>query len=468
MMPLGWKTGALVVVGGEGVAGSRVMIASDVSFLARLMNERVPQDLGQDSLAGLSPDFQPVARRLLTARPHERQGIWEDFLAGCMRFDAIAEVARRPDVAMSPTPEQSPYPAPSDESARRVKLTCAIDLKPRAIDWLWSGRVPLGMITMFAGDPKLGKSYVTLAMAGALSRGRPLPTSDRPDRPGSTILMSAEDDPTRTIVPRLVAGGADLAKIHILESVILANGSEAPPSLRADIDAITSAAIRLGDCRLIVIDPVSAYLKDVDDNRNVTLRGVLAPLNKLAEQLGAAVVLVSHLTKAGSTNGKHRVLGSIAYVGACRANFLFTADPDDPTGRRVLMLDNGSNIAPPAPPLVYTIENRDTGPRIEWSDEAPATAVGRPLKLIQSAQPHDDEKGIRHRECENWLRAMLADGPRSTVEVFQAAHNAGFSRGQIRRARCRIGAIATREGYSTEGQWSWRFGAPASVSQTPS
>ena len=77
-----------------------------------------------------------------------------------------------------------------------------------------------------------------------------------------------------------------------------------------------------------MIDPVSAYLKGVDDNRNAALRGVLTPLNRLAEQLGAAVVLVSHLTKAASSNGKHRVLGSIAYVGACRANHLFVADPE--------------------------------------------------------------------------------------------------------------------------------------------
>ena len=137
---------------------------------------------------------------------------------------------------------------------------------------------------MFAGDPKLGKSYVTLAMAAALSRGLPLPMGDRPNRPGSTILMSAEDDPARTIVPRLMAAGADLAKVHILESVVLANGSETLPSLRADIDAITAAAARLGDCRLIVIDPVSAYLKGVDDNRNA----VVARRADAAQEAGRA------------------------------------------------------------------------------------------------------------------------------------------------------------------------------------
>jgi putative DNA primase/helicase len=163
--------------------------------------------------------------------------------------------------------------------------------------------------------------------------------SDLPSQPASAILMSAEDDPNRTIVPRLEAAGADLTKVHVLESIVLANGFETLPSLRADADAITAAAVRLGDCRLIVIDPVSSYLKGIDDNRNAALRGVLTPLKTLAERLDAAVVLVSHLTKRGSANGKHRVMGSVAYVGAFRANHLFIADPADPTGRRVLMLD---------------------------------------------------------------------------------------------------------------------------------
>ncbi len=193
-------------------------------------------------------------------------------------------------IERSPLPD---FPAPlaatecwePAESKHGVRMTRALDLEPREIEWLWAGRVPLGMMTMFAGDPKLGKSFVTLAMAAALSRGVPLPSSDQPNRPGSTILMSAEDDPARTIVPRLTAAGADLAKVHILESVVRANGHEALPTLRADVDAIATAATRLGDCRLVVIDPVSAYLTGVDDNRNAALRGVLTPLNRLAERL---------------------------------------------------------------------------------------------------------------------------------------------------------------------------------------
>lgn len=346
------------------------------------------------------------------------------------------------------------------EPRPRVKMTRASDVAIREVDWLWAGRVPLGMITMFAGDPKLGKSFVTLAMAASVSRGLPLPMGDRPSRPESVILMSAEDDPARTIVPRLMAAGADLAKVHVLESVILANGSESLPSLRADIDAITAAASGLGDCRLIVVDPVSAYLMGVDDNRNAALRGVLTPLKTLAERLGAAVVLVGHLTKRGTASGKHRVMGSIAYLGACRANHLFTLDPHDPTGRRVLMLDNGGNVAPPAPTLAYMIDDCDGAPKVAWSDEPVAITVEQALRpaVANGAGENADERF----ECDDWLRGFLGDELKATLEIFRAGAKAGFTRDQVRRAKYRIGAVARREGFDKDARWSWGLPADAS------
>jgi putative DNA primase/helicase len=352
-------------------------------------------------------------------------------------------------------------PESAVEPGRRLKLTCAIDLEPRQVDWFWPGRVPLGAITLFAGDPKLGKSYVTLAMAAALSRGLPLPMGDLPDIPGSTIVMSAEDDPARTIAPRLTVADADLTKVHILESVILANGSETLPSLRADIDAITAAAAGLGDCRLIVIDPVSAYLKGVDDNRNADLREALTPMNRLAERLGAAVVLVSHLTKRASANGKHRVLGSIAYVGACRASHLFVADPDDQTGRRVLMTDNGGNLAQPAPTLAFVIEDRGGIGTVKWSDR-PVAMTARDAIRLEAASSLGGERAGKHLECDAWLCAFLAGGLKPTIDVFKAGSAAGFSKDKIRRAKYRIRAIARREGFGGEGQWSWGLAVPGS------
>jgi hypothetical protein len=256
-------------------------------------------------------------------------------------------------------------------------------------------------------------------------------------------------------VPRLIAAGADRAKVHSLDSVILANGNEALPSLRADIDAITAAANRLGDCRLIVIDPVSAYLKGVDDNRNAVLRGVLTPLKRLAERLGAAVVLVSHLTKGGSANGKYRVLGSIAYVGACRANHLFVSDPHDPTGRRVLMLDNGGNLAAPAPTLAYVIEDQDKGPKLAWLDEPVPITVDEALQpRVKSAEDKDHDEV---RECEMWLKDFLMKGPRPSIEVIKAGSGAGYSRNQLQRAKQHIKAFAQKQGFQDGSQWMWEL-----------
>ena len=199
--------------------------------------------------------------------------------------------------------------------------------------------------------------------------------------------MSAEDDPSRTIIPRLKAAGADLSRVHILESVVLEGGREALPSLRADMAHVAAAADRLGDCRLIVIDPVSAYLGGVDDHRNAEVRGILSPLKAMAERLNAAVVLLSHLSKGGSANPQQRVIGSIAYVGACRANFLFVKDREDPTGRRVLMLDNGGNLGRPAPTLAYNIDDRGEGPRVEWLDDPVPITAEEALAADQAGLP---------------------------------------------------------------------------------
>jgi putative DNA primase/helicase len=336
-----------------------------------------------------------------------------------------------------------------------ARMTRAVDFQAREIDWLWAGRVPLGMMTLFAGDPKLGKSYVTLAMAAALSRGRALPGGEVPIRPASTILMSAEDDPARVIVPRLKAAGADLAKVHMLESIVMASGHEMFPSLRADIDAITAAATKLKDCRLIVIDPVSAYLRGVDENRNAVLRGVLTPLKGLAERLGAAVVLVSHLTKKGSGNGKHRVVGSVAYVGACRANHLFASDPQDPARRRVLMVDNGGNVAPPAPTLAYTIEDRGRGPEVVWHEQAVPVTIEQVLQPPCSPRANDELASVR-RDCDAWLCGVLAAGPILRAEVLTRGRQAGFKVDAIRRAKARIGAISVREGFGPGARYYWQ------------
>jgi hypothetical protein len=380
-----------------------------------------------------------------------RRSAWEGYLCG--RSDAETLVRAIADIdPLGPAPATEADP----DRPLPVVMRAASEIRPMDVEWLWRDRLPLGMLSLFAGDPKLGKSFVTIAVAAAVSRGAALPLDDRHVEPGSVILISAEDDPARTIVPRLKAAGASLSKVHILEGVILEDGTEALPRLRADIERIGAAAASLGDCRLIVIDPVSAYLGGVDDHRNAELRGVLSPLKKLAERLNIAVVLVTHLNKGASVNGKHRVTGSIAYVGACRANFLFARDREDPTGRRVLLLDNGCNLAASVSTLAYRIEDRGDGPAVEWESE-PVPITAEDALRAESEDRRDRSEASERSEAGAWLKEVLAAGPVPAMEIEASGRNVGFSLKTLKRAKQDVGVESSRQGFGKDAVWSWRL-----------
>lgn len=421
---------------------------SDAWLLARLLSDQpVDGEVGR-----MSDGLRPIAEHLAALPIDRREAAWSGWLAG--RSDQNALI-----LAVSDAEPTGPRPAPEADveaaGARPggVVIRRASDIEPLAVEWLWKDRVPLGMLSLFAGDPKCGKSFTTVDLAASVSRGAAPPFGDPPDGPAGVVVLNAEDDPARTIVPRLKAAGADLSRVHIIEAVRLADGTEALPSLRSDVERIGEAAARMGDCRLIVIDPVSAYLGGTDDHRNGELRGVLSPLKALAERLGLAVVLVTHLNKGAGTNGKHRVTGSIAYVGACRANFLFVRDREDPTGRRVLMLDNGCNLSDSVPTLAFRIEDRGNGPAVSWEAEPVDVNVEQALRAESEKRREGDHSEAR--ECDRWLRECLASGPVGTVELLEDGRSAGFSRDQLKRAKERIGARSRRIGFGRDSKCHW-------------
>jgi hypothetical protein len=319
-------------------------------------------------------------------------------------------------------------------------------------------RLPRGAITQLAGDPKLGKSFVSIAIAAAISRGSSRPHDSNAYEPGSVIIMSAEDDPARTIVKRLRAAGADMDKVQILESVILPDGNEALPQLRKDIKRIEDAVVRIGDCRHINIDPISAYLEGVDDHKNASLRGVLSPLKKLVEKHDLSASIVNHLNKGGGTNGKYRVSGSIAYVGACRANFLFVRDREDPTGKRILMLDNGCNLTDEVPTLAYRIGPSESGggPVVQWEANTVPITAEQALQAEQEDNRDQADKSER-KEAGDWLAEMLSEGPVKAKEVEAAAKANLISVATLRRAKQDLGVKSQRDGFGPDSTCYWRL-----------
>ncbi len=354
-----------------------------------------------------------------------------------------------------------PKPVPIHGAPVLVRLS---DVKPEPVAWLWPGRIALGKLTLIAGDPGLGKSFLTLDMAARVSRGWAWPDAPGvPTTPGGVVLLSAEDGVADTIRPRLDAAGADVARIVALEAVRERNqyGHEHPRSfdLSRDLPALEAAIGSVEGCRLVVIDPVTAYLGGVDSHKNAEIRGLLAPLGAIAERHRVAMVAVTHLNKSGGGPAIYRAMGSLAFAAAARAAWAVSKDKDDP--RRRLLLPIKNNIAPDTGGLAYRIEplGVDGCPAVAWEPDAVNVSADDAL-----AGDRDEGGGRTERDdAAEWLADLLVHGPRPARDVERDARDAGYSIATVRRAKAAIGVVSRKPAFG--GPWEWTL--PAQDAQPP-
>lgn len=324
------------------------------------------------------------------------------------------------------------------------------EIMPEPLEWLWPGRIPLGKLTLLIGDPGLGKSLLTLDVASRVSKGTSF-ADGKACSVGDVILLSAEDDAADTIRPRLDTAGADPSRVHLIEmvKVRLQDGSlgEKSFSLETDLDALQSALDRLRNPRLVVIDPVSAYLGGTDSHSNAEVRGLLAPLAALAGRRKIAVLAVSHLRKS-TGNAVHRSIGSIAFAAAARAVWAVAPDPNDSDTR--LLVAAKQNLAPDLGGLSFRIVPFGSVARLEWGE------VPVPLRaddLLASAE--NGENRAERRDAEEFLREQLQAGPVGVKDIQAAARGAGLSWRAIETAKSRLGIRAERAGFGPGGRWRW-------------
>ncbi|MBT8212804.1 MAG: AAA family ATPase, partial [Acidimicrobiia bacterium] len=212
-------------------------------------------------------------------------------------------------------------------------LVCLADVEPEAIEWLWPGRIPIGDLTILAGDPGLGKSFVTVDMAARVSTGRTWPDGEV-NQVGGVVLLNAEDRLGKTVRPRLEASGADLNQIMAIDKVVnTVTGAEGPFVIETNVSALRTAIKSTPNCRLAVIDPVTAHMGSTKTISDVDVRRALAPLMELANECGVAIVLVMHLNKRNDTSAIHRVSGSMAFTAISRSSWIIYKDTDDPERR---------------------------------------------------------------------------------------------------------------------------------------
>lgn len=311
------------------------------------------------------------------------------------------------------------------------------------VTWLWDKRIPLGRITLFDGDPGIGKSWASLAVAAAVSTGTPLPGDDKGRQPARVLILTAEDGIGDTIRPRLEGMVADLHRVAVLTAVRGEKGQEHHMSLLDDLPAL-ELALQRGGYALVIIDPLNAYLGySLDTHRDAALRSVLTPLAALAERRRVAVLAIRHLTKSQRDRAIYRGQGSIAYTAAARVVHLVGQHPQHAQQRVVACIKN--NLAPLPPALAFEIDELS---RFRWLGETDVT----PAALL-APEKADDSGALA--DAKTFLQEELKEGSVATTELKKRATDAGLAWRTVERAKHLLGIAKHRTGFGPGGYWEW-------------
>ncbi len=335
----------------------------------------------------------------------------------------------------------------------RAVLTFLADVQPLKVDWLWESRIPLGMLTIFDGDPGLGKSTILLDLAARLSRGDAMPDGTAGPGAAGTVILTAEDDLARVVRPRLDVAGADLNRIATVS--VKDRDGEREPSVTADDLPMVEEAIRSVGGMLVIIDPLMAYLpSDVNSNRDQDVRRALVRLRDLGGRTGAAIVVVRHLNKGVGGPALYRGGGSIGIIGAARSGLLLAADPAAPDSGRVLAVTK-SNLAAKAPSLrLQLIQAGHDFPGVRWGGTCDLSAA-----QLLSAGEKPERRGPRDAAI-SLLRELLAEGPVPQQEVLLRATELGISAETLKRARRDLEVASRKVGRPSEAGQHWVWSLP--------
>jgi len=396
--------------------------------------DRDPSGRGEQAAERAAARFQGESREVfihVPAGPANKD--WLDVYAAEGEEPLLSALAE--DAAWSPS-----------KSAPSVGVLLST-VSPEEVEGFWEGRIPLGKLTVIDGDPGTGKSTLTLDLAARASRGGPMPDGGTYRDPVGVVILSGEDGLADTIVPRLLAAGADLMRIIALTECPDAQGEEThPPVLPDDLGVIREAIVRV-EAKLLIIDPLMAYLgSDTNSHRDQDIRRVLFQVAALAEETGVAIVVVRHLNKASGGVALYRGGGSIGIIGAARSGLLVAVDPDD-EDRRVLA-STKSNLGPRPESLSFYLEASDGEPaHVVWD----GTSAHDANALL--AAPSTGEERLAIDEAQEFLLTVLAEGPVACTQVVTEARGAGLSERTLRRAKAALGIESHKP--DMRSPWIW-------------
>ena len=357
---------------------------------------------GEDAckrLAGLLPDTVSVTR----IQPCMKD--WNDVLAH------RAEIPNRNYFKSIVLKEPS--------KPETVKIIRMSDVELTPVEWLWKPYLPFGKLSVLQGNPGEGKTYFAMHLAAACTNGKLLPNMERME-PFNVIYQTAEDGLGDTVKPRLIEAGADLDRVLVID--------DSDVQLTLSDERIEKAIIE-NNARLVIIDPIQAYLgADVDMNRANEVRPIFMRLGQVAQRTGCAILLIGHLNKAAGMQSLQRGLGSIDIAAAVRSVMFIGKLKHDPTMR--ILTHEKSSLAPPGVSLAFSLGDEGG---FRWVGEYDITAD----EMLSGIEPQRETKT---QQAKDLICALLAGGKQVLSEdIDKAALERGIPGRTVRDAKRELG-----------------------------
>ena len=316
-----------------------------------------------------------------------------------------------------------------------VDTTTASDIESKPIKWLLNPYLPIGTVTVLLGDGGYGKSFATLAIAAAISKGQLLPGMETPFPASDVIIANAENPWPSVIKPRLELLGADCEKIHRI------NDGEKRLTLTDDR---IEAAIRKHNAKLVVLDPLQSYLEvNFSMNRAESVRPVFTHLERVAERTDSAIIIVGHISK-GRGKAQHRGLGSVDIVNAVPSVLMLGKAEGLESDERVIA-HLKSNFAEIGASQMFRLNKQDG---FQWLGESDIT----PDEIVSFNAKKSKADTNRLEEAIEFLTELLAEEDEiPALEAIELAHESGIAKMTLDRARKAAGVKSKR----VDGHWVW-------------
>ncbi|WP_370765058.1 AAA family ATPase [Gemmiger formicilis] len=322
-----------------------------------------------------------------------------------------------------------------ESEKKAVPMIRMSEVQQTEVEWLWYPYIPFGKLTIIQGNPGEGKTFFAMQLAAACTNRKFLPQME-PFEPFNMIFQTAEDGLGDTVKPRLLSAEADLERVLVIDD------ADNPLTLA---DERIENAIRENNARLVIIDPLQAFLgANVDMNRANEVRPIFRRLADVAQATNCAIVMIGHLNKAAGSQSTYRGLGSIDITAVVRSLLFIGKVRTDPTTR--VIVHEKSSLAPPGQSLAFSLGDEKG---FRWIGAYDISAED----LLAGGEGSKTE--LKQEQAVKLIEQFLSEGRKvSIAEINKEAVERGISERTVRLARNSMGDKIASERQGKDW-WIW-------------